>query len=166
VLTVAAGVAAAMVVLLGGRLTPRRIVLAALVPIGALALLIAIDLGLSSGGHLSRNLTRASDATELWELVTRRYELAWPILTRGGTPLVVLAALLAVAFAWRSRASIYGDLPHRAWAAALVGGLAAGATGALTNDSGPVLFINAVIALAGVTAYILGRPQPALGSAG
>ena len=83
-LTVGAGVAAAMLVLLGGGLTPRRIVLMALVPVAALALLIAIDLGLSGGGHLSRNLTRASDATELWELVARRYELAWPILTRGG----------------------------------------------------------------------------------
>jgi hypothetical protein len=161
VLTVAAGVAAAMLVLLGGGLTRRRIVLAALVPVGALGLLIAIDLGLSGGGHLSRNLTRASDATELWELVARRYELAWQILTRGGTPLVVLAALLAVAFAWRSRAALYGDLPHRAWTAVLVGGLAAGVTGALTNDSGPVLLINAVIALAGVTAYILGRPDQA-----
>ena len=30
--------------------------------------------------------------------------------------------------------------------------------GALTNDSGPVLFINAVLALAAVSAYLFGRP--------
>jgi len=161
VLTVGAGIAAAILVLLGGTLTPRRIVLAALVPVAALAFLIAIDLGLSGGSHLSRNLSRASNASELWELVTRRYELAWPVLKSGSKPLFLLASLLAVAFAWRGRRLLYGDLPHRAWAAALVGGLAAGATGALTNDSGPVLFINAVIALAGVTAYIAGRPARA-----
>ena len=40
-----------------------------------------------------------------------------------------------------------------------MGGLAAGIAGTLTNDSGPVLLVNAVIALAGVTAYILGGTQ-------
>ena len=72
----------------------------------ALALLIAIDLTLSGGSHLTRNLVRADDAGELWELVTRRYELAWRILT-ADKPASLLAALLAVAFAWRNRARLY-----------------------------------------------------------
>jgi hypothetical protein len=158
VLTVAAGVAAAMLVLLPGAMSARRLAVAALAPVAALAFLIAIDLGLSNGSHLTRNLLRADDPSELWELVTRRYQLAWRILTSAGKPALFLASLLALAFAWRNRERLYGNLPHRGWSAALIGGLAAGVTGALTNDSGPVLLINAVLGLAGLTAYLLGRP--------
>ena len=158
VITVGAGVAVATLVMLPGKVTVRRIALTALVPIGALAVLIVLDLGLSGGSHLTRNLLRADDTSELWELVTRRYELAWRILTSANKPAYFLAALLAVAFAWRNRDRLYAALPHRAWAAALIGGLAVGVVGALVNDSGPVLFINAVIGLAALTAYLLGRP--------
>ena len=159
VITVGAGMAVATLVMAPGRVTARRLVLTAIVPVAALALLIAIDLLASGGSHLARNLVRADDASELGELVTRRYELAWQTLTSGGKPASFLAALLAVVFAWRNRERLYAALPHRAWAAALIGGLAAGVAGALTNDSGPVLFINAVIGLAGLTAYLLGRPE-------
>jgi hypothetical protein len=162
VITVGAGVAVAAVAMVPGRLTARRLAIAALAPVGALVLLIAIDLGLSGESHLSRNLLRAGDPSELWELVTRRYELSWGILTSGDNLAYFLGALLAVAFAWRNRARIYPALPHRAWAAALIGGLAAGLAGALTNDSGPILFINAVGCLAALTAYILGRPDDAI----
>jgi len=93
--------------------------------------------------------------------VTRRYELAWGILTSGDNLAYFLACVLAVAFAWRNRARLYAGLPHRAWTAALIGGLAAGLAGALTNDSGPVLFINAVVGLAVLSAYLLGRPDDA-----
>ena len=159
VITVGAGVAVAALVMAPGRITLRRVALAGLVPVAALALLIAIDLGLSGESHLSRNLMRAGDPSELWELVTRRYELSWRILTSGDNLAYFLASLLAVAFAWRNRVRLYAALPHRAWAAALLGGLAAGLAGALTNDSGPVLLINAVACLAALTAYILGRPD-------
>jgi hypothetical protein len=159
VITVGGGVAVATLVMLGGKVTVRRLALTALVPVAALVALIALDLGLSGGSHLTRNLLRADDASELWELVTRRYELAWRILTSANKPAYFLAALLAVAFAWRNRDRLYAALPHRAWAAALIGGLAVGVVGALANDSGPVLFINAVLGLAGLTAYLLGRPE-------
>jgi hypothetical protein len=158
VITVGAAMAAAALVLAPGPVTRRRIVVAALVPVAALALLIAIDLVLSGGSHLTRNLLRANNASELLELVTRRYQLAWRALTSGARPALFLAAVLASVFAWRNRRQIYGALPHPAWGAALIGGLAAGIAGALVNDSGPVLFINAVLALAGLTAFLLGRP--------
>ena len=161
VITIGAGVAVATLVMLPGATSARRIAVAALVPVAALLFLIAIDLALSGGSHLTRNLLRADDPGELWELVTRRYELSWRILTSADKPAHFLAALLAVVFAWRNRARLYAALPHRSWAAALLGGLAAGVAGALTNDSGPVLFINAVIGLAALTAYLLGRPDPA-----
>lgn len=161
VITVGAGMAAAALVMLPGALTARRVAVVALVPVAALAFLIVIDLAWSGGSHLTRNLLRAESPAELWELVTRRYELAWEILQTGSRPMYLLASLLAVAFAWRNRERLYGRLPHRGWAAALIGGLAAGLAGALTNDSGPVLFINAVVGLAAVTAYLLGRPAAA-----
>ncbi len=159
VITIGAGVAVAMLVMLPGAISPRRIALAALVPVAGLLLLVAIDLSLSGGSHLTRNLLRADDPGELWELVTRRYELSWRILTSADKPAHFLTALLAVVFAWRNRERLYAALPHRSWAAALLGGLSAGMAGALTNDSGPVLFINAVVGLAGLTAYLLGRPE-------
>jgi len=160
VITVGAAVAVATLVMLPGAVSARRVVIAALVPVAALALLVVIDLTLAGGSHLARNLLRADNPSELWELVTRRYELSWRVLSSGQKPAYFLGALLAVAFAWRNRERLFAALPHRAWAAALFGGLAAGIAGALTNDSGPVLFINAVIGLAGLTAYLLARPAP------
>lgn len=157
-ITIGAGMAAATLVMVPGGVTVRRLATAAAVPVASLALLIVIDLGLSGGSHLSRNLLRADDASELWELVMRRYELAWDILTRPNKAAYFLTCALAVAFAWRNRARLYGALPHRGWAAALIGGLCAGVAGALSNDSGPVLFVNAVIGLIALTAYLLGRP--------
>jgi hypothetical protein len=156
VITVGMGVAAATLVMLPGKITKRALVVTALVPVAAIAFLIAIDLGLSGGDHLSRNLLRTENSRELWELVSRRYELAFRVLKSGRTPAYFLGAALAVAFALRNRGWLYANLPHRSWAAVLVGGLAAGVAGTLTNDSGPILLVNAVLALAGVTAYILG----------
>jgi hypothetical protein len=158
VITIGAGVAVAMLVISPGAITTRRVVATALVPVAALALLIVIDLVLSGGSHLTRNLLRADDAGELVELVTRRYQLAWRVLTSGDKPALFSASVLAVAFAWRNRARLYGGLTDRAWGAALLGGLAAGVAGALANDSGPVLLVNAVFGLVALTAYLLGRP--------
>lgn len=156
--TVGLGIGVAALVMAPGTLTRRAVALAAMAPALALGALVVLDLTLSDGSHLSRNLLRADDPAELWELVERRYELSWGVLTTGGKATHFLVAVLAAAFAWRNRERLYEAVPHRAWAAALAGGLAAGVAGALTNDSGPVLFVNAIVALAGVTAYLLGRP--------
>jgi hypothetical protein len=159
VITVGMGVAVATLLMLPGGITKRSLVVTALVPVAAIAFLILIDLGLSGGDHLSRNLLRTENSRELWELVSRRYELAFRVLKTGRTPAYFLGAALAVAFAVRNRQWLYANLPHRSWAAVLVGGLAAGVAGTLTNDSGPILLVNAVLALAGVTAYLLGGTQ-------
>jgi hypothetical protein len=159
VITVGMGVAVATLLMLPGGITKRALVVTALVPVAAIAFLILIDLGLSGGDHLSRNLLRTENSRELWELVSRRYELAFRVLKSGRTPAYFLGAALAVAFALRNRRWLYANLPHRSWAAVLVGGLAAGVAGTLTNDSGPILLVNAVLALAGVTAYLLGGTQ-------
>jgi hypothetical protein len=160
VLTVGGGFAVATLLMLPGGITRRSLVVAALVPFVAIGLLVALDLGLSGGGHLSRNLTRSEGATDLWELVTRRYQLAFRVLGHGRTLTTFLGAALGIAFAIRNRAALYAAARGRAWIAALIGGLAAGIVGAVTNDSGPLLLTNAVIALAAVTAYIQGVPDP------
>ncbi|MDQ6915069.1 MAG: hypothetical protein M3155_04580 [Actinomycetota bacterium] len=155
VITVGLAMAAATLVMLPGGITKRAVVIALLVPVAAIGALILLDLGLSGGDHLSRNLLRAENTRELWELVSRRYELAFNILTSGRTPAYFLGCAVAVAFAIRNRRWLYGTMPHRAWTAALIGGLGAGIGGMLANDSGPVLLVNSVLALATVTAYLL-----------
>jgi hypothetical protein len=161
VITVGMGMAVATLVMLPGGVTKRALLITALVPVAAILFLVVIDLGLGGGDHLSRNLLRTENFSELWELVARRYELAFRVLRSGRTPGYFLGAALAVWFAWRNRQWLYANLPHRAWAAVLIGGLAAGIAGTLTNDSGPVLLVNSVLALGGVTAYILGGTQAA-----
>jgi hypothetical protein len=156
VITVGLAIAAATLVMLPGGITWRAVVVAALVPVAAIGGLILLDLGLSGGDHLSRNLLRIENAGQLWELVSRRYELAFRVLKSGRTPAYFLGAGLAVAFAIRNRRWLYGGTPHRAWIAVLVGGLGAGLGGMLANDSGPILLINSILALGAVTAYLLG----------
>jgi hypothetical protein len=47
------------------------------------------------------------------------------------------------------------------WPAALIGGLVGGLVGSLTEDSGPLLLVVATVTLAGLCAYLLGRPAEA-----
>jgi hypothetical protein len=165
VITVGMGMAVATLVLLPGGITKRALAVTALVPVAAIAVLVLVDLVAAGGSHLSRNLLRTDNARELWELVERRYELAWRVLRTGRTPAYFLGAALAVWFAVRNRSWLYPELP-RPWTAALIGGLAAGVAGTLTNDSGPVLLVNSVLALGGMTAYIIGGTLPARWRAG
>lgn len=155
VITVGLAVAAATLVMLPGGITKRSVIVALLVPVAAIGGLILLDLGLSGGDHLSRNLLRTENSRELWELVARRYELAFRVLKSGRTPAYFLGVVLAVLFAIRNRRWLYGESPHRAWIAVMVGGLGAGIGGMLANDSGPILLVNSVVALATVTAYLL-----------
>ncbi len=155
VITVGMGVAVATLVMLPGGITRRALVVTACVPFLAIGGLIALDLLLSGSDHLSRNLGRSEGGGELFELVQRRYELAFRVLKSGRTPAYFVGAGLAIWFAWRNREWLYGQIPHRAWFAVLIGGLAAGVAGMLTNDSGPVLLVNAVLSLATVTAYLV-----------
>ena len=159
VLTIGGGFTVATLVMLPKGITRRSLLVAALVPFLAIAALIVVDLGLSGGSHLSRNLTRSQGFTDLWELVSRRYQLAFGVLRQARTVPTFVGAALAIAFALRNRVALYAPLRGRAWPAALLGGLACGVMGAVTNDSGPVLLTNAVIALVAVTAYVQGCPD-------
>jgi hypothetical protein len=162
VFTVGGAFAVATLIVTPGQLTKRRVGLALLSLPAALVVLLLLDLGLSGGDHLSRNLGRTQGLNDLWELVARRYELSYKIFMSGRPAAYFAGAALAVAFAVRNRAVIYSSVTGQPiWAAALWGGLAGGAVGALTNDSGPILFTNAIIALTALTAYIVGDPARA-----
>ena len=157
VLTVSGAFTVATLLLLPRGVTRRSLAIAALVPFAAL---VVVDLSLSGGSHLSRNLTRTEGLADLWELVSRRYELAYRVLKTTRSLSLLIPAVIAIAFAVRNRSWLYAPSREPVWRAALLGGLAGGAVGALTNDSGPVLLINAVLALNAITAYIQGTPDP------
>jgi hypothetical protein len=162
VITVGAGVAAATLLMLPGAPSRRRIVLAALVPFAAVAALAALELATGGNGHFTRTILHADSAGSLWDIVLRRYRLALNVLTLGAMPLITVVAALAVAYALRYRERIYAPLRGSpAWQAALVGGLTGSIAGALTNDSGPVLFVFGVFLLACATAYVRGAPVAA-----
>lgn len=159
VIIVATASAVAATMMLPGRMSGRRLALLVVSPVIGLLLLAALDLATSGGeGHYIRNVIQDGSTTSLANTVERRTTLAWQQLWRANMPLVTLIAALAALWAIRNRAMFrpfYGPI----WPAAMIGGLAGGVIGSLTEDSGPLLLVGAVLALAGVSAYLLGRPQ-------
>jgi hypothetical protein len=138
--------AVAAATLLPGAATRRRLLIVLLSPVAALVVLAVVDLATAGGGgHFTGSILHARSASDLREVLVRRYEAAWRELRSGGMPLASLAALAAAAAAlrWRARllSPVRGD---PAWLAALYGSLAAGVVGSLVDDSGPVLLLVAV----------------------
>jgi len=160
VITAGAGIAAATILMLPGKLSRPTIVLAALVPIAAVVALAVLDLLTGGNGHFTRTILKADSLQSLLDVIERRYTLAFNVLSTGAMPLVTIVTALAVAYAVRYRDRIYAPLRDSApWRAALIGGLTASIIGALTNDSGPLLFVFGVFVLACATAYIRGDPR-------
>jgi hypothetical protein len=160
VMTVGGGVAVMTVLLLPGTPSRRTIVLAAIVPFAAIAGLALLDLATGGNGHFTRTVLKADSATALWDVVIRRYTLAFNVLRQGAMPFITVLALLSVAYAIRYRERVYAPLRGSpTWSAALAGGLASAVVGALFNDSGPILLVFGVFVLACVTAYIRGDPD-------
>lgn len=154
---VASATAVAAILMLPGRMTWKRgaIILAA--PVIGLVLLAGLDLATAGGqGHFSHVLTGGGDG--FIDDVRRRSTLAWQQLWKGNMALVTLGCLLAAAFAIRNR-DMFKPFPGPIWPAALIGGLAGGLIGSVTEDSGPLLIVVATIALTGVCSYLLGRPD-------
>jgi len=162
VILVSFSFALAAAMMLPGLLTRRRAVIVVLCPPGALVALAAIDLATAhGGGHFTGTVLQAHSPGELHDLIVRRYTTAWQALDSVSMALALgVSLLLALASLRRADlvlAPVGGD---RAFAAALAGGLAAGAVGTLVEDSGPLLLVSAVLALACVLAYLHARPAP------
>jgi hypothetical protein len=159
VITIGAGTAVAVLFMLPGGITGRRVVLAVLTPALALAGLAAIDLATGGNSHFTRTVLRARGEGALVDIAVRRYELAFNVLKRGLMPFATAIALLAVAYGLRYRDRIYAPLRgDPAWTAALAAGLGSSIAGSLFNDSGPMLLIFGAFVLATVTVYVRGDP--------
>ena len=160
VITVGGGIAVMAVLMLPGTPSRRMIVLALLAPILALVGLALLDLATGGNGHFTRTILKADSAHALWDVVVRRYTLAFNVLRTGAMPFITVLAILASAYALRYRERVYAPLRGSpAWRGALAGGLAASVVGALFNDSGPILLVFGVFVLACVTAYVRGDPK-------
>jgi hypothetical protein len=155
---VATASAVAAVMMLPGRITGRRIALLIASPVIGLALLAGLDLLTSGGeGHYIRNVIQDGSLSSFGDTVERRTTLAWQQLWRDNMPLVTLLAALTALWGIRNRA-MYWPFYGPIWPAVLIGGLAGGVVGSLTEDSGPLLLVGAVLTLVGVSSYLLGRP--------
>jgi hypothetical protein len=128
------------------------------VPIVAVAALALLDLVTGAQSHFARNVLEAHGNVSIMQTIQRRYEFAYHALVRGKMPFVFALSVITVIVALVYRDRLYSRLPGPSWRAALAGGLAGGAAGALTNDSGPLLFVVATFVLGVVTAYVVGAP--------
>jgi hypothetical protein len=163
VILVSAGTAVASVMLLPGRLNRRRLLIVMAAPIAGLVALAALDLTTSHGsGHFTASVLDARSAGDVRDIIVRRYGAAYDELRNHLMPVATALAVLASAVAVRHHERVcepVGSDP--AWSAALAGGLTAGAIGALTEDSGPVLLVVAVFMLGCVLSYLWGKPPGA-----
>jgi hypothetical protein len=163
VILVCAGAAIATVMLFPGQLTRRRALLVLISPVVGLIALAALDLATAHGtGHFTGSILHARSAGDIRDVIVRRYSAAYEELKHGlmpaATALALIVAALGISRRERLLAPVHCD---PVWLAALAGGLAAGVVGALSEDSGPVLLVVAVFALACVLAYLWGRPRTA-----
>ncbi|MGN6373861.1 MAG: hypothetical protein ACTHM1_12885 [Solirubrobacteraceae bacterium] len=160
VILVSAGTAVATVMLLPGALSRRRALLVLAAPVAGLAVLAALDLATAhGGGHFTGSILHARSASDLRDVIVRRYGAAWNELRNHLMPLATALALGAGVLIVRRRERLCSPLEgDPAWVAALCGGFAAGLIGALSEDSGPVLLVVAVGALGCVLAYVWGKP--------
>jgi hypothetical protein len=160
VITVGAGTAVAAILMLPGRLTVRRVVIACLVPLAALVALAGLDLATGGNSHFTRTVLHAHGENALHDIFVRRYELAYNSLKRGLMPFATAIALLTLAYGIKYRERIFAPLGGSdVWRAALAGSVAAGVAGSLSNDSGPLLLVVSTFAVVATVVYIRGDPR-------
>jgi hypothetical protein len=163
VILVAAAFAVAIVMLLPGALTRRRVLSVLVAPVLALVALAVLDLATAHGtGHFTGSILHARSAGDLRDVIVRRYGAAWDELKNHAMPVATALALLCAGLGLRRRdrllAPVAGD---PVWRAAFAGGLTAGVIGALVEDSGPVLLVVAIFVLGCVMTYLWARPPSA-----
>jgi hypothetical protein len=160
VITIGAGTATAVLFMLPGGITRRRLVLAVATPFAALVGLAGLDLATGGNGHFTRTVLHAHGEGALQDIVVRRYALAFNVLKRGLMPFATAIALLTIAYGLRYRERIFAPLRGDAgWTAALAGGLGSSVAGALANDSGPMLLLFGTFVLVVTAVYIRGDPE-------
>jgi len=165
VVLVSAGAAVATAWLLPGGLNRRRLGLVALAPLVGLVGLAVLDLLFAHGsGHFTGSVLHARSAEDLRDLLVRRYTDAWDASKDGLMPEALLVCLLAIAAGlyWRrwllAPVRALGADTAELWSAALAGGLTAGVVGIFVEDSGTLLLVVAVAALAALVTYLRAAP--------
>jgi hypothetical protein len=160
VILVSAGTAVATVMLLPGGVNRKRVLVVMAAPVLALVGLAALDLLTAHGsGHFTGSILDARSASDIRDVIERRYGAAWDELRNHLMPLATAVALLLSGLAvWQRERVLSPVASDPAWVAALSGGLTAGIVGALSEDSGPVLLVVAVLMLGCVLSYLWGKP--------
>jgi hypothetical protein len=160
VITLGAGAAGAVLASIGGPLTRRRLVLAALVPVAALVALVGLDLATSGGAHLTRTVIHGNGASGLVDILHRRLTISLNGLDNIPVAIVCALGVVACVFAIRGRDRLFAPLSdHPAFMAGIWGSFFATVIGALSNDSGPVIFALGFLGLLFATGYVWGKPS-------
>jgi hypothetical protein len=159
VITLGAGAAGAVLASLPGGPSRRALVLAALAPVLAVAGLVVLDVLTGGNAHLTRTVLEGDGAGGFLEIVKRRL-----LISANGLALPAMAAVAALGIffiAWgvRRRDDVLRPIrAHPAFVAGMWGALAATVVGALSNDSGPVIFNVGFLGLLLAAAYGRGAP--------
>lgn len=160
VITLGAGAAGAVLASMGGRLTRRRLALAALVPVAAVIGLVGLDLATSGGAHLTRTVIHGNGLGEILDIVQRRFTISFNGLKNIPIAIVCVIGVVCFYFGVRRRDRLFGSLSdHPAFMAGIWGSFAATVIGALSNDSGPVIFALGFLGLLFATGYVWGKPE-------
>jgi hypothetical protein len=157
VVTIAAGGAAAVVMSVPRGPTRRSVLLAVLAPVAGVAALVALDLAIGGGAHLTRTLSGSSGPGDLGKVLVRRWRLSVAGLTHGTTPLSVGISLALLVLGTLRRRQVLAPLSDdrvRPFRAAVVGSFFAVVVGALANDSGPMIVMIGTFSLVLLTWYV------------
>jgi hypothetical protein len=161
IFTIAAGFGIAALMMLP-RVTWRAVILAVLAPALALVALAGVDLVTNGNSDFLRNVVEAPNGGDVWDIIQRRYDVAWKILRVGEIPLLTVIALLGATYAVRHRHRVFAAIaPDALWPACLAGGFAAALSCAIFNDSGANELILGTGGVACLCAYVRARPPSA-----
>jgi hypothetical protein len=158
IFTIAGGVGVAALMMLP-RVTWKAVLVAVLAPAAALAGLVGIDRLTNGNSDFLRNVVDAPNGGDVWDIVVRRYDVAWSSLKVGDIPLLTALALLAAAYVVRHRHRVLAAVaPDALWPACLAGGFAAAVSCAVFNDSGASELILGTGGVACLCAYVRTPP--------
>jgi hypothetical protein len=132
--------------------------------VGAVLALVALDLATSGGAHLTRTVVHGNGTGEILDIVQRRFKISFNGLKNIPVAIVCAVGVICMVLALRRRDRLYAPLrDHPAFMAGIWGSFSATVVGALSNDSGPVIFALGFLGLLFATGYVWGRPRGADG---